>query len=61
MKITKKEQQSTSDKTGVSVILSEKALMVIFNVILALGITHLHVQNSVKPDVPVQVFQNWHD
>lgn len=52
-----KEKESKSNKTGLSIIFSEKALIVLSHVILILGITHLHHQNAVKLEATVKVFQ----
>ncbi|WP_214436164.1 hypothetical protein [Dendronalium phyllosphericum] len=61
MKSNRNPSKKVNNNTGLSVIFSEKALITLLHVILALGIAHLQFSTSTNQEHPAKVLQNKHN
>ncbi len=60
MKSNPNQSKEKNCNTGLSVIFSEKALIALLHVTLALGIAHLQISSSANQEHPVKVFHDKH-
>jgi len=60
MKSNPNQRKEKNFNTGLSVIFSEKALIALLYVTLALGIAHLQFSSSANQEHPAKVLQHKH-
>lgn len=61
MKSDPNQSKEINYNTGLSVIFSEKALIALLHIILALGIAHLQFSSSANQEHPAKVLQDKHN